>query len=52
MSDIIKVNNMYKCINCDKSYKLKDKYETHKGGCDLFHQMRLKYYFYIYIHFM
>lgn len=42
MTHLVKVNNMYKCVNCDKSYKLKDNYEKHKISCDLFHEMRLK----------
>lgn len=39
---IKKTNNMYKCTNCCKSYKLKENYEKHKSACDLFHIIQSK----------
>ncbi len=40
---IIKIKKInYNCINCGKSYKLKDNYDKHKSACDLFHDIALK----------
>ncbi len=39
---IKKTNNMYKCTNCCKSYKLKENYEKHKSACDLFYIIQAK----------